>query len=401
MSDSNNETAQVYNPYLYHAGDDEEVPTNVEDVTVHDSVVDIPGNAFLHLDKLLRVTMLEGLKTIDNYAFLGCHHLTSVSFPPSLESIGNEVFGGCVSLKEVKLPSLLKTINVYAFSDCTSLVILNLPPLLKEICDGVFQGCTSLIAVHFPNSLEYIGEDAFKGCYSLISAKLPLTVHVQESAFYDCFTLELARFNYPGRFQFVVNLPKSVQSAIFLKYRQLAFALLPMHSICSDINITLDQIHSIKWHNNSDIEDTYTYRDQLGLTGLHFLCLNPEATPEMFKIITNAYPQAATMQSEIITDDLRREMVTPLKLFLKMKLISYDDSDFNDEGCLTLDKALQKGLEWHDLLTIMYIQSYDLGKQNDESRLYPFMQVGAASVNGMNLETIYHLAMYDIKVIHQ
>mmetsp|Transcript_27984 Transcript_27984/g.32629 ORF Transcript_27984/g.32629 Transcript_27984/m.32629 type:complete len:125 (+) Transcript_27984:3-377(+) len=124
-------------------------------------------------------------------------------------------------------------------------------------------------------------------------------------------------------------------------------------------------------------------------------------------------------------------MVTPIKLFMKTKGISYDDKSFDKHGgpivhhtafqkCfmlwlplnkvntffnkgglyMSLDVVLQKGLEWHDLLTIASIQSYDFGKQNEVTRLYPFMQ--AATVYGVHscLETIYHLAMYDTKLIY-
>jgi len=72
------------------------------------------------------------------------------------------------------------------------------------------------------------------------------------------------------------------------------------------------------------------------MTALHLLCLNPNATPEMFDLLANAYPQAATMQAEMITDvkyeyddDAVRqvvveeisEIVTSTKLCLKTKRI--------------------------------------------------------------------------------
>jgi hypothetical protein len=192
------------------------------------------------------------------------------------------------------------------------------------------------------------------------------------------------------------------------------------------------------------------------MTALHLLCLNPNATQEMFKILANACPQAATIQAEMVTNieylydnewrivDETREMVTPIKLWLKVKGIPYDDvTDFNEEGYMTLDAALQKGFDWNGLLTTMSIQSYYhvLGEQNEESRLYQFMQV--ATVGNVDcykkmtgrtgnenndvgtenklsnnshisslkattekdesinyLEMVYHLAMYDPKLIY-
>ena len=157
------------------------------------------------------------------------------------------------------------------------------------------------------------------------------------------------------------------------------------------------------------------------------------------------------MQAEMVTHveyefgrvvDVTREMVTPIKLWLKVKGIPYNDvTDFNEEGYMTLDTTLQKGLDWNGLLTTMSIQSYyhGLGKQNEESRLYPFMQV--ATVGNVDcykkmtgrtgnenndvgtetelsnshisslkatekdesinyLEMVYHLAVYDPKLIY-
>ena len=103
---------------------------------------------------------------------------------------------------------------------------------------------------------------------------------------------------------------------------------------------------------------------------------------------------------EDVLVDETREMVTPIKLWMKVKGISYNDSDFDEDGRITLDAALQKVLEWNDLNSIMSIQSFNLGVANETNNLYPFMLV-AATGNEMNLETLYHLAMYDPKLIFE
>jgi len=36
-------------------------------------------------------------------------------------------------------------------------------------------------------------------------------------------------------------------------------------------------------------------------TALHVLCLNPDATPDMFKLITNAYPDVARIEVAMFT----------------------------------------------------------------------------------------------------
>ena len=179
-----------------------------------------------------------------------------------------------------------------------------------------------------------------------------------------------------------------------------------MHIICSNTNTILDQLRKLIITNNN-IDQTLLQTDELGMTALHLLCLNPNATPEIFKILANACPQAATMQAEMVTHveyefgrvvDVTREMVTPIKLLMKAKGIAYYDNDFDEEGHMILDTALQKGWEWNDLNLIISIQSLNLGVANETNNLYPFMQ--AATVD-MNLETLYHLAMFDPKLIYE
>jgi len=59
-------------------------------------------------------------------------------------------------------------------------------------------------------------------------------------------------------------------------------------------------------------------------------------------------------------------------------------------------------LEWNNLNSIKSIQYLDsdfFGVKNEINNLYPFMQ--AATVDGMNLETVYRLAMDDPKSISE
>jgi len=78
------------------------------------------------------------------------------------------------------------------------------------------------------------------------------------------------------------------------------------HKIGNNLNITLDQLQLlIHRHdhynsnnsninsNNSNINHNSQQMDDLGKTALHLLCLNPNATREMMKILANACPQVA------------------------------------------------------------------------------------------------------------
>jgi len=150
------------------------------------------------------------------------------------------------------------------------------------------------------------------------------------------------------------------------------------------------------------------------MTALHILCLNPNATLDMLKLLVTACPKSSTMEVNMISDmeifhddDMRyadegHEMMTPAKLWLRMKTVSsYYDYDFNDEGKIKLKTALGKGLKWNDLPSLLYIQSAfpDCKEQDKETLLYPFMQ--AVLDGDTTLETVFHLALYDPHLIYE
>jgi len=400
MSQTNNEITQ---PFIYRAGD--RVPKDVISVTIHPSVTQISDKAFQHCERLEIVELHKGVTSIGECAFNECVKLTYINLhESSVEIIDEYAFYGCESLEGVKFPPSLKRINPGAFAWCTSLLVVNLStcPLLQEIGDRAFSGCMSLMAAYFPKSLQRIGKCAFCDCHSLISAEFSPTVHVHTQAFYNCRTLELRQAQEENFRRTEEEMDgSSYESIIWLEVRNDG---LPIHKICSDPNITLDKLQ-LTINSNSN-NHTLQQTDELGMTALHLLCLNPNATPEMLKIIANACPQAATTQAEIVTFEkfdmrssiVRREMVTPTKLWLKVKRVSYDDTDFDVEGHMAHVAMLQTGLKWNDLNSIQSMQFPDspsefFGVKNETNKLDSFMQ--AATVNGMNLETVYHLAMHD------
>jgi len=390
MAENNNKNTR---PYIFYAREGEEaVPHHVRYVIVHDSVTKIPHSAFFNRKQLERVKLPDGLNIIGELAFYGCVKLREINFPASLETIHENAFAVCSSLVAADL------------SKCQS---------LEEIGDANFAECTSLIAVYFPRSLQRIGDHAFYRCQSLISAELLPIVQAHDYAFYGCSTLELRQpqevainsLTYEQRNEQLIQ--RSRETVRYIKVR---YDRLPINEICSDPNITQDQLQSridnIINNNNPNTNHILQQTDELGMTALHLLCLNPEATPEMWKIVSDAYPEAASIQAEMITGGIMRDrihqMVTPIKLWLKLKGISdVDDDDFDERGHMILNAALQKhGLEWNNLKSIMSIQSTnsDMRDRNEITRLYPFMQ--ASTFDGMKLETVYHLAMNDPKLIY-
>mmetsp|Transcript_4219 Transcript_4219/g.4847 ORF Transcript_4219/g.4847 Transcript_4219/m.4847 type:complete len:425 (+) Transcript_4219:176-1450(+) len=415
MSQHDIETMQTYT--LFYTGGDEVISPNIRYIIIDKSVNMIPDETFCDHEQLERIKLHDELQMIGDSAFYGCHHLQIINFPLSvsscLETIDRWAFYKCTSLKQMKLPPWLKRINRGAFACCTSLIVINLPPLLEVIGCGAFSGCTSLIAATFPNSIQCIEHRAFFECTSLISACLPQSVQVEESAFRGCITLELRQQHIDNVIatltyeQWEQYNDRSLGTIMYLKVR---YKELPIHKICSDLNVTLDKIQSTVINNH-----TLQQVDNLGMTALHCLCLNPNATPEMLKLLTNEYPQAATMQAKMVTNrqvvggvvGVTHLMINPLQLWLKVNGITCnDEDDLNEDGKMTIPRALRKGMGWNELLGMIYIQQSisECVEQNEEANLYPFMQAAATiTIDGImdNLETVHQLALLDTRLIYE
>jgi len=459
MSQTINETTRLTRLHQFIYDGTERIPGNATYVIVHESVTRVHKNVFYeHRRRIEIVKLPEGLKRIGNGTFAGCIRLREINFPALLETMGLGSFSdcrslvfvdlskcdslesidgfiGCVSLQEVKLPPSVKIIFNHAFCECTSLTTINFPPKLETIAKAAFVHCTSLTSLDFPDSLnlieniafsyctslmyanfpeklQRIGRCAFEECVSLISMNLPEKLIIvgggtaggiiadNDNVFLDCYTLELRLREYIERDNFDVVEDRNIATLRWLERR---FENLPIHDICSKTSILLDQLNTSISH---DTQHLLQNTDELGMTSLHVLCLNPKATPEMLRLLSNAYPPASTMQVPMVTNaqynnrlevsNETREMMTPIKLWLKMKSFPYNENiNFNDQGVMKLVTALGMGMNWNDLISMMSIQASesDCGLMSEVTQFYPFMQ--AATMDEMSLETIYHLALYD------
>jgi len=72
----------------------------------------------------LLYTVPSTAKTIADWAFENADKLVSVSLPEGMTELGLGVFWGCYSLKQVNLPSTLLTLNVDAFMGCEKLHVI-------------------------------------------------------------------------------------------------------------------------------------------------------------------------------------------------------------------------------------------------------------------------------------
>ena len=174
-------------------------------------------------NKIIRITINEGISNIQEKAFSDCTSLKSISIPNSVKVIGNRAFDGCSKLAIITIPSSVTNINTCVFENCTSLTNINveannlnyssidgvlfnkdvtklieypagkeeklysIPDSVTSIGDYAFQNCTGLTSITIPGSVTSIGSDAFRGCTGLTSITIPGSVtSIGIGAFYGC-----------------------------------------------------------------------------------------------------------------------------------------------------------------------------------------------------------------------
>ncbi len=82
------------------------------------TVTDIAPFCFSYCDRLTRVDLPEGLKTLGQMAFFKCRSLESIRLPDGLESIGADGLSYCEKLDYIFVPASVKTIGHHAFFGC-------------------------------------------------------------------------------------------------------------------------------------------------------------------------------------------------------------------------------------------------------------------------------------------
>ena len=159
--------------------------TNLETVTIPNSVKSIEQFAFENCYNLNYVTLSSSLASIENFAFSNCG-ITSITIPNSVTRIGYGAFSSCL-LTSVEMPNSVSNIESRAFEKCYYLTSVTIPNSVTSIKDETFKDCTGLTSVSIPNSVTMILDDAFNGCKSLNSVTIPENVWtIGSGAFYGC-----------------------------------------------------------------------------------------------------------------------------------------------------------------------------------------------------------------------
>ena len=216
-------TDEMYD-YLY--SDERWGGNKIVSVSLPEGITHIGNYAFYGCTSLTSVEISDSVTSIGNYAFYGCISLASVEIPNPVRTIGDDAFEWCTALKTVYLSDSVMTIGNKAFYGCNSLTFItvdesnttyvsvngvlidkrntelvrypagkidksyNIPDSVTSVGDYSFEGCTSLTSVIFGDSVTTIGDNAFEWCTTLASIRIPDTViSIGGYAFYGCTSL--------------------------------------------------------------------------------------------------------------------------------------------------------------------------------------------------------------------
>lgn len=120
--------------------------SNIEVVTMPNTIRVIKNNAFYNCVKLTSIKIPDSVVEIRSGVFRGCSSLTSVRLSNSLINIPLNSFYGCTSLDTITIPQSVKRIDTHAFGD-TSLKVINLEGYAPKIYDDSFSDDTFELAI--------------------------------------------------------------------------------------------------------------------------------------------------------------------------------------------------------------------------------------------------------------
>ncbi len=271
----------------------------------YDKAEDTPWYGFR--DKILKITVSDGVSGIGRYAFNSCSNVSEISLPDSLKTIGYSAFDSCTSVKSITIPASVKKLNASPFFNCTSLEKITVEEGSKYYCsdnEGVLYNADKTELVQYPCgrkaanfilpfTITTINQGAFAGAENIVNIVIPeSTQNIDSMAFYGCSSLK------------IVTIPKSVEmigEMAFLKCDSLA-----------EVYYTGTQEEwaaiSLRNDNESLSNATFTYETQ-----------GPDSVPEN----TQDNTQTTTTQASQTANEntISKEMVTEKREFIPIILI--------------------------------------------------------------------------------
>lgn len=175
------------------------IPREIEGVPV----TRIGDNAFENCTNLTNISIPDSAINIGSMAFNNCTELASVTIPDSVTKIGYNAFLDCTGLQNVTIGSGVTQIDRYIFENCTSLETIDVSEKNKNYCsvDGnVFSKDKTELIMYapgktdalytVPNGVKTIGYSAFEDSGNMVSITIPEGVEsLGENAFAYCIRL--------------------------------------------------------------------------------------------------------------------------------------------------------------------------------------------------------------------
>ena len=133
--------------------------SQIEQITIPDTVTEIGSNAFYYCDRLASITLPLGLQKISDYMFAYCRSLPSITIPAAVTEIGTQAFIAS-GLTTITIPSTVTTLGSAAFAACESLTSMDIQAAVTAIPNDFAPDCP-LTSLTLPNTLQTIGASAF------------------------------------------------------------------------------------------------------------------------------------------------------------------------------------------------------------------------------------------------
>lgn len=179
--------------------------SNIERVTLPETLRYIGDEAFYKCDALTSIDIPSSVTTIGDSAFEGCKNVATLSLgnvdSSNLSKIGSKAFKGVSKVNEIVLPNNVNEISLEAFSGCTSLVSFNISnsSKLEIIADKAFYGTTNLESINIPNGVISIGESAFYNTKAMTNIDISLSDSKLESVGNSAFeNSKITHINLPA-----------------------------------------------------------------------------------------------------------------------------------------------------------------------------------------------------------
>lgn len=137
---------------------------SLQNVTLSDSVTELPDGVFSGCKSLSDVKLPENIGVIGDYAFYNTA-IPSITLSDSVKTIGSYAFHQVKSLKQINLSKNLESIGDHSLSG-TSIVKIDIPDSLETIGNNAFAG-TNISSFYLPKNVKYIGTNLFIYCNDL------------------------------------------------------------------------------------------------------------------------------------------------------------------------------------------------------------------------------------------